>query len=756
MGRHSKSQSYLNGSSILELPTSSIRRIAIPQSDSEKYLYQFLEMNAASDLAAMVQGAGPFIRDATQNGLRANFWMRVLREASLAPSLINGGAGCTPQNLRDLDFRLRALGGGFNLGGGVGSDPMSAYDPNSIRSLVPGDALKFLMQCRDVAETARHHKNNHMVRHGNKEQGVYDRNRAYAMPTVVERLVEVEDQRQILHDRVKVAARDVPLLRWRWALECITSGRYWDDVKPSSAFSLMFMRRAFAAIRLNQSYCLADQALQQRKPYDKHTVAVFQDLPFSDRAKLKQSLTSSLPTGMRVIRLKALEAYDPPTAEELAFKKDDVITVAATTREGWNALGFSWKPNQRYAPKEFFEREPSSFAKEDFLLLGCCSSIVATSESQESGREGTTFKVSGEIGIVHSRMVKVLGASVRTSKVDVPSGRVANLREEQRKTLQEMVGDAAESLNKIKDLDPYLKILQRAQAAGAGQSTEDTIQQSGFQQLYEIELGESPKCCVCQEGCGYTQRPTYMRCAHFACEDCIVRWVMYERSKNQHRSSNLGTLEATCPLCRKPFSLSDLIRIIKPAEDASAGSSSGSSGKGKEPADQDLAASAQPETKHRSRGQVEWTAAATAASLGQISPPPGGILARNSIQGLANFPSFTPELGSHLVQCCGVGLAARAADACPQHFSSKVQRLLQDLESVAAKGEKAVVFSQHKQGVLHLSRVFSEPRVNIGHVKIVGGDSQSSQEQAVKQFNEQDSIKGLWDYVNAFSACLAS
>jgi hypothetical protein len=128
------------------------------------------------------------------------------------------------------------------------------------------------------------------------------------------------------------------------------------------------------------------------------------------------------------------------------------------------------------------------------------------------------------------------------------------------------------------------------------------------------------------------------------------------------------------------------------------------------------------------------------ASLEQIPPPPGGMLARNSIQGLANFPSFTPELGSHLVQSCGVGLAARATEPCPANFSSKVQRLLTDLSRVTAQGEKAVVFSQHKLGIFHLSRVFSEPNVNVGHVKIVGGDSQASQEQAVKRFNEEASI----------------
>jgi hypothetical protein len=108
----------------------------------------------------------------------------------------------------------------------------------------------------------------------------------------------------------------------------------------------------------------------------------------------------------------------------------------------------------------------------------------ATDRMEGGLGEVKQFKVSGEIGIVHSRMVRVLGGSGgRTSRVDIPSGRVASLREDQSKVLREMMSQAVESLAKLKDLDPYLAILQRAHAAGAGQSTEDTIQQSGFQQV---------------------------------------------------------------------------------------------------------------------------------------------------------------------------------------------------------------------------------------------------------------------------------
>ena len=626
-----------------------------------------IELNAVTDLDAVVQGV-----PALQNGSRANFWLRMLREACLAPSLINGGAGCATQSLRELDFRLRGRGMGSIWQAGNPADGLAAYDPSTIRSLTPGDALKWLMQGRDVSETARHHKGNHMVRHGNKEQGVYDRNRSYAMPTIQERLVDVEDQRKALYDRVNIARRDVPLLRWRWALECITSGRYWDDTAPRSRFSILFLRRAFEAIRLNQSFAVADERLQY-----KQTSAFFDGVEFHDRAKLKQALSNAIPTGTRVIRVRALTAYDPPTAEELAFKKDDVITVVATTRAGWRALGFSHK-EANIAPPSYLSRERDDG---DYVLLGCISSAVQdppvglkweeikAEEGQDAaakpknrieiknprlaealqtkleftraefelfglwelslscyiqtGEAGSDmkyfkpvdpcgpnaelevrrFKVQGSIGIVHSKMVKIMGP-YRAHAVELPSGRVANLREEQAnppnqspyilirnccsdcysrfacallplfldtlsfgarlklftylytpqvKTLREIESQARESLEKIKDIDPYLGILRRASAAGAGQvavcaapascwhclpackpfrltpchvlqSREDSIQQSGFQQLYAIELGQAPMCSVCQEGCGYDQRPTYMRCAHFACEVKLIQF----------------------------------------------------------------------------------------------------------------------------------------------------------------------------------------------------------------------------------------
>ncbi len=217
----------------------------------------------------------------------------------------------------------------------------------------------------------------------------------------------------MLLERINVARRDAPLVRWRAAVESITCGRYWDP-DPSARISFLFLRRAFAAIRAQHAFARAERALQERAPLDKvllyvcphaavyvsscccvcvlmllcicphaavyvsscccvcvlmllymcpHAAYVSscccvcvlmllcmcphaapldkeaalllqQAAPFSDRAKMKQALANSLPVGMRVLRVRALQTYEPATAEELAFKQDDVITICATTKAG--------------------------------------------------------------------------------------------------------------------------------------------------------------------------------------------------------------------------------------------------------------------------------------------------------------------------------------------------------------------------------------------------------------------------------------
>jgi hypothetical protein len=104
MIRHSKSQTYVQGgSSILALPEAHNRIISVDPSPSERYVSAFLEMHAVKELTGIIEGvvseAGEMVEGWSGRGRggemrskkgAASFWMRVLREASVTPAVING------------------------------------------------------------------------------------------------------------------------------------------------------------------------------------------------------------------------------------------------------------------------------------------------------------------------------------------------------------------------------------------------------------------------------------------------------------------------------------------------------------------------------------------------------------------------------------------------------------------------------------------------------------------------------------------
>ena len=195
-------------------------------------------------------------------------------------------------------------------------------EAGEIRSMEPGEAIAFLMQSRDVSETARHHQGNHMVRHDGNEMGIYDRSRNYAMRTVVERLEEVTETRAELQVRVDMARRNVPMLRWKLALEAISSGRYIDLARCSTRM----MRRAFARLRSTP-----ERALGYRVQF----------------VKAKCDYPGGLDT-------------DAGGGEKMVVGKGGSLAVCATTPQGWEALG-----------KIFDHCALARLRARDVLFLGC-------------------------------------------------------------------------------------------------------------------------------------------------------------------------------------------------------------------------------------------------------------------------------------------------------------------------------------------------------------------------------------------------
>lgn len=126
--------------------------------------------------------------------------------------------------------------------------------------------------------------------------GIYDRSRNYAMRTVLERLEEVSNTKAELEERIEVAERNVPMLRWKMAMEAVTSGRYLD-LKRSS---LRQVRRVVARLQGRQE------------------------------------------PGMRVQNLRAKQCHAAQSDGQLTLRKGEAVAVCAVSERGWDALGFRW------------------------------------------------------------------------------------------------------------------------------------------------------------------------------------------------------------------------------------------------------------------------------------------------------------------------------------------------------------------------------------------------------------------------------
>jgi len=657
MMRHSKSQTYREGGGrILDLPPATNRTVAVEMAPSELYVNMYLEAAAAQEMHALLDriesgGEGEDAVAASGRKGSTQMWLRILREACISCTLIN------PQ-LREIDARMRYQIGSLEK-------LMGEEASGEIRSMEPIPASTFLMQARDVSETAKHHQGNHMVRHEGQQAGIYDRERSYAMRSVAERLVEVQDQLSQLEEGLAAADRDLPKLRWKLAFEAITSGRYLDPTLRLN--SLQQLRKTFSRLR----------ALENN------------------------TAPPATANGMRIAHFKVNKAYE---SEGVSLARNEVVARCAYTRAGWRALGVHYREGWVLVAKVRMEQ---------------------TSVEMVDGVHRTRYGIRGSIFAVPHGILDPI-------KVHA----LAGLLESTRKKISECESEIVEYCQKLKVIGPYLAILERAKAAGAGMDASETVKQSGFTQLYEIEQGGSPMCCICQEGCGYVKSPTFMRCAHFGCEDCIVKWLQFERSQQLVG----GPPKATCPLCRKPFALKDLIRIIKPAPPDDV---DGGKGKAKAKSDtlNDGGGGSSSAAAGSSRGKgPSWTPSATMDSLKNLPPPPEGYMLRGQIPGLNHFPALSPHFATHLHLLCGMDvLGARGAGGNSAVHSSKIQRFLKDLAVVTEKGSKAVVFTQHKHAVSHLSKVLQQQQIK--HLKIVRGDHQAHQEDAVRDFNRDPDVK---------------
>ena len=108
---------------------------------------------------------------------------------------------------------------------------------------------------------------------------------------------------------------------------------------------------------------------------------------------------------------------------------------------------------------------------------------------------------------------------------------------------------------------------------GHGSASERSVEQNGFSSLQQIMEGKVPTCSICYQP---VVRPTFTRCVHLACAECICSWLQAApmldidaaqraRSRQMAMLRNAVNVErekhAPCMLCRQPFSASQLVCV---------------------------------------------------------------------------------------------------------------------------------------------------------------------------------------------------
>ena len=265
--------------------------------------------------------------------------------------------------------------------------------------------------------------------------------------------------------------------------------------------------------------------------------------------------------------------------------------------------------------------------------------------------------------------------------------------------------------NEVGSLLPYLRALRAAGEAGADWTSLDhaTVQQSGFDLLNEVMAGKAPQCCICVQPAVH---PCIARCMHLACTRCMVTWYHAAPLHGGGASS-----APPCPLCRKPFTIDELIRLIPPAEEEEEEEEEED---GEEEEDEqgkgESRRSGAKERRRRRNGEerngageeparndarevhgavVRFTPAARPSEFSRL-PLPRGENPADYRDG--RYPALSMDGGRFLAHL------HRAA----MRQSPKMSALVRDLrESLASPGGsgKAVVFSQLRDALAHAEQV---------------------------------------------------
>ena len=235
MMRHSKTQTWLDGTTILSLPPRRLVMQPVALEGSEHAAYVWLEQLITREVARTraLQEASAAERTGSRSsgGALLVTGLRLLREASVALQLVAGGGGVAEQ-LKALEEIARAqLQATYGFASASPQADLTSLDEVQLTQLTPSQTLMRLGSQDRMATEAQHtsslynaqHRGD-MVRHASQKQRVYDRSRSYALEGLQEKFNVTERKKEELEQEANAERWVTTTRRWQWALERVTTG----------------------------------------------------------------------------------------------------------------------------------------------------------------------------------------------------------------------------------------------------------------------------------------------------------------------------------------------------------------------------------------------------------------------------------------------------------------------------------------------------------------------------------------------------
>ena len=762
MIRHSKKQRTLAGESILALPPTSSQYVGIEfdndhddedvrkQGKANFFIAKALE--AVANDFFQERFAALSIADQQRHGRTI---LNLMRLSCISVSLMNGGAGCT-QSLAVVDRLLRArLGNDQPLGGreAYGAhQEMVVCTVDDIPVVAPEEALNILMRSRAIAQS-RTEIQSGLVREGNTHQGQYDTKRVYAMKTILEKACESILQ-SMKFNRTLKQKKLVSRLRWHCALENITNGYYFarNHLPPphSEAISkrIEHWSKLFDTLDSVSEVCAAEEAkltslnLAGLAEHNKTTVASLEAIGIN-RGQLIETLLkpfrNRVHAAEEAIKKLSLPGWRHKKGDRLwrgRFLADDFEETQRDRMEGTIKSLFN---SMKQAIED--NRGVGIIAERQAALTAV---LVQYGKNMKDGGFLVENQASTSAIIGHKASWPPLQRAPKNMHA------LTHFYHRTKTSIDAMVFDMSEAREKLSQLQPYILKMLWAIQSGHGTSSSESVEQNGFSNLQKIMEGDSTTCAICY---GPVYRPTFTRCVHLACAECICSWLQAapmvdddtrRRADARQMAFARGAIEvarekyAPCMLCRQPFSASQLVCV-----DVSL-SKKNKATKAAMP----TPASAIPRVLRPAGVGPIFTPAYDQDQVGAM----GDALGPVSVGRSGRFPSLSPQFLTALYMATGVPAGSMSSRSSRGHRSPKVRKLLELICLCIAKKEKVVVFSQYSDSIKHLGVILSEE--DVPHTKIIRGDKPTLQRSAVATFSRQEACKVFLLHAGAAAAGL--